>query len=53
MQIKDDGKGFDVEQEVSRNGLKNIHQRAKEINAKIIVTSNSNNGTQLILIIPL
>jgi ligand-binding sensor domain-containing protein len=53
MQIIDDGKGFDVQHEVNRNGLKNIHQRAKEINAKITVTSSSNNGTQLILIIPL
>jgi ligand-binding sensor domain-containing protein/two-component sensor histidine kinase len=49
--IKDDGKGFDTAKEVSRNGIKNVKQRAIEIKAHISIKSSINNGTITELII--
>lgn len=51
LSIKDDGKGFNVLQGFSGNGLKNIHSRAKEINADLKFESNSGKGTFLELIV--
>jgi ligand-binding sensor domain-containing protein/two-component sensor histidine kinase len=45
--IKDDGAGFDTTKDVNRNGLKNIKQRASEINGIISVISQSNIGTTI------
>ena len=51
--MKDDGIGFDTTKEVNRNGLKNIKQRAIEINGAISITSKLNTGTTVSINIPL
>lgn len=50
VQIIDNGKGFDLEAIEEGNGLMNMNKRAKEINAKLEVHSNSK-GTQVQLYI--
>jgi ligand-binding sensor domain-containing protein len=49
MDISDDGKGFDPETPTARNGLRNMSQRAKQINAHIEIISAHGRGTQVIL----
>jgi signal transduction histidine kinase len=44
MKIKDNGKGFDTQTEVTGNGLKNMRQRASEIKAIIEITSRQDEG---------
>lgn len=51
--ITDDGKGFDTHKEVNRNGLKNIRQRAAEINAVITCESKLDKGSSIQLMITL
>lgn len=51
--IKDDGTGFDTNKEVNRNGLKNIKQRAVEINGEVNFISKEHEGTMLELMVPL
>lgn len=56
FEISDNGKGFDIEKYESAtggNGLKNMEQRAKEINAELIIQSNSDRGTVIKLTISL
>jgi signal transduction histidine kinase/ligand-binding sensor domain-containing protein len=53
LHIKDDGRGFDTNKEVNRNGLKNIKQRAEEINAVVGFDSKENEGTSMELTIAL
>ncbi|MFT3902004.1 MAG: tetratricopeptide repeat protein [Niabella sp.] len=43
--VKDDGKGFDVNQQTTRNGLKNMKMRAEQIGAKFNIQSGLSNGT--------
>jgi signal transduction histidine kinase len=43
--IKDNGKGFDIAQQNTGNGLKNMQSRAREINASIRIGSEVNEGT--------
>jgi len=43
--IKDNGKGFDIGQQKTGNGLKNMQTRAREINASIKIGSGENEGT--------
>lgn len=45
MLIKDNGKGFNVMQAFQGNGLNNMSQRAKAMNAYFHVTSHANSGT--------
>ena len=58
MAIKDDGKGFDVSQiaadtkfkngeSLGGNGIKNMHARADDINAKLCIHSKINEGTTI------
>jgi len=47
--IKDNGIGFDEENTVLGNGLSNLKKRAKELNGEILVTSQLNNGTTIVL----
>jgi two-component system, NarL family, sensor histidine kinase UhpB len=44
--IKDNGKGFDTEMVTTRNGLKNMQIRAKEIHGKMVIES-SGNGSEI------
>ncbi len=53
LQIRDDGKGFDVAKKCSGNGLKNMKQRAVEIGGSFNVKSEITKGTTLTLHIPL
>jgi len=48
LEIKDDGKGFDVAQGTKGNGLRNIQARAKALNGKLHVESG-NTGTGITL----
>jgi two-component system sensor histidine kinase UhpB len=50
--VKDNGVGFDSNGISNRNGLKNMHERAATIGAKLEIDSNPENGTVLSLLIP-
>ena len=47
--IKDNGIGFDEENNVLGNGLSNLKKRAKELNGEILVTSQLKKGTTIVL----
>ena len=47
LSIKDDGKGFNINDSFNGNGIKNIKSRAKEINAELKFESSPGNGTIL------
>ncbi len=49
----DNGKGFDAGARFLGNGLKNIKQRATEINAQVMIYSKPIKGTTVQLIVPL
>jgi signal transduction histidine kinase len=49
--ITDNGKGFDTNTPSSRNGLKNMQKRAREINGSIQVISQPGDGTVTTLIV--
>jgi ligand-binding sensor domain-containing protein/two-component sensor histidine kinase len=60
LTVKDNGVGFNVEKEMaehstslSGNGLKNMHTRAAELNAKIEIESQPGKGAAVVLIVPL
>jgi two-component system, NarL family, sensor histidine kinase UhpB len=53
LNIEDNGKGFDIEAPSSRNGLKNMEKRAKEINGKLKITSELQKGTTVNLRLPI
>jgi two-component system, NarL family, sensor histidine kinase UhpB len=50
--IKDNGKGFDNDIVTTRNGLKNMKIRAKEIHGKMVIES-SGNGSEITLALAL
>ena len=45
LQIRDNGKGFDIRNAVSGNGLRNMRERAAEIGARFSITSALQEGT--------
>jgi len=45
--IRDDGLGFDTSKKYNGNGLTNIRERAKEINAQLDIESGENEGTSV------
>jgi signal transduction histidine kinase len=49
LSIKDDGKGFDVNELHSGNGLQNLKIRAEKINAKLEIKSEIGNGTEVLI----
>jgi two-component sensor histidine kinase len=51
LEIKDNGKGFDVNinNAFNGNGLKNIKSRAAEINAMVNILSKENDGARILL----
>lgn len=54
--VEDDGVGFDYAQQLNKQnsfGLKTMSERARLINGKLMITSNSNSGTTISLTIPL
>jgi signal transduction histidine kinase len=53
MKISDNGKGFDITQKESGNGLRNMEQRAKQIKGRLFIESAEGKGTQIKLIAPL
>ena len=53
MAIKDNGQGFDEQTTKSGNGLRNIRERAKEINGTISLKSKIGEGTQIELRLPI
>ena len=52
MYIKDDGIGFDINLEKNGNGLKNMPQRAENINGKLLINSKIGVGTEICLSFP-
>ena len=52
MLIKDNGKGFDMQQASEGNGLKNMKKRAEDIGAFFSIDSMPSQGTTLQLIVP-
>jgi two-component system, NarL family, sensor histidine kinase UhpB len=53
MKVKDNGQGFDESTVRAGNGLRNLRERAHEINATINLRSQPGNGTQIELRLPL
>lgn len=51
MIIKDDGKGFNISNPSSGNGLYNMRKRAGQINSQLQIISESGSGTTIVLII--
>ena len=47
VDVIDEGKGFDIENEQLGNGIHNMKKRALEINGEISVISNKNQGTHI------
>jgi signal transduction histidine kinase len=47
VEIMDNGIGFDWQKESSRNGIKNMEERAKQINAQFSIISNQQEGTSI------
>lgn len=46
VEVKDDGKGFDVKNLSTGIGINNIKERAKTINADLIIESNNSEGSR-------
>ena len=53
IEIKDDGKGFDVNKPKNGIGLKNMKERIESIKGKFYIKSKKEEGTTINLIIPL
>jgi signal transduction histidine kinase len=53
LQVKDNGRGFDMRSVHSGNGLKNMEARAARLKAAFKITSAQGNGTSMTLTLPL
>ncbi len=53
VMVEDNGKGFDIKQTEFGFGLTNIEKRIANINGDLVIDSTENNGTTIILNIPL
>ncbi len=53
MSIKDNGRGFDEQTIKAGNGLRNLRERAKEINATLVLQSVIGKGTEVVLNVPI
>lgn len=51
VEVKDDGKGFDVKNLSTGIGINNIKERAKTINADLIIESNNSEGSRFYITI--
>jgi signal transduction histidine kinase len=47
--VQDNGKGFDPGKNYDGNGMKNMHDRAKEMGAGLLVQSDAGEGTEITL----
>jgi signal transduction histidine kinase/sugar lactone lactonase YvrE len=47
LQIKDNGKGFDISQDFEGNGLKNMKRRCETLKGKFEISSQKDNGTTI------
>lgn len=52
MKIRDNGKGFEIDNGNAGIGLQNIKKRAKILNGTLDIISSPNNGTEIIIEIP-
>ena len=53
MSVKDNGRGFEEQTTKAGNGLRNLRERAKEINATLEVRSTIGKGTEVELNLPI
>jgi two-component system, NarL family, sensor histidine kinase UhpB len=53
MRIKDNGQGFDEHSIKTGNGLRNLRERAKEMNGTVALKSKEGQGTEVELVLPL
>lgn len=53
IKIMDNGKGFDPNGQHNGNGLRNLHNRTRQIAGKLDLVSIQDEGTTLILLIPI
>ncbi|OJW75769.1 histidine kinase [uncultured Spirosoma sp.] len=53
IRIRDNGKGFDCDQETEGNGLRNLKNRALQIAGKLDVESKPGEGTEVKMILPI
>lgn len=53
VMVEDNGKGFEIKQTKFGFGLTNIEKRMENINGNLVIDSTANNGTTIILNIPL
>lgn len=53
LRIQDNGKGFEVQNSLTGNGLKNMSERAKNIQGQLSLKSSAGTGTDLTLSIPI
>jgi two-component system, NarL family, sensor histidine kinase UhpB len=53
MSIKDNGQGFDEQTIKAGNGLRNLRERAKEINGTLELRSAIGKGTEVVLEVPI
>lgn len=52
MKLMDNGKGFDISKQNLGNGVKNIHSRAVQMNATVMIDSIPGTGTTILLQVP-
>lgn len=50
IEIIDNGKGYNMNNVASGNGINNIKKRALDLNAEVLLTSQENKGTQVVLL---
>jgi two-component system, NarL family, sensor histidine kinase UhpB len=53
MRVRDNGKGFDEQKTKSGNGLRNMRERATEINAQLLLKSTPGEGISVELDLPI
>jgi signal transduction histidine kinase/Tfp pilus assembly protein PilF len=53
LTIADNGKGFDVTNDSSGNGLRNMKERAKNILGSLSIKSSAETGTEVSLVLPI
>ena len=53
IKIVDNGKGFDPDGQHDGNGLRNLHNRTRQIAGKLDLVSKRDEGTTLVLLIPI
>lgn len=52
LRVKDDGKGFVINEKTSSNGLKNIRSRAEGLGGKALISSVLGEGTEITVHVP-